>query len=85
MAYPQVVDGGDGLRILKVTAKVLNKQSSTTAEKECLFSFVVGREDDNFTTKSTQHLALDLTDACTTHGSYTNACKVLISELEWKR
>jgi hypothetical protein len=85
VAYPQVVDGGDDLRILKVIAEVLIKQSSTSTEKECLFSFGVGREDDNVYHKNTQHLELDVTDACTVHGSYTNACKVLISDLEWKR
>jgi len=85
MAYPEVADGADGLRILKVTAKELNKQSSTDAEKGCLFSFGVWRVDDNFYHKNTQHLELDLTDACTTHGSFTNACKVLINEFEWKR
>jgi hypothetical protein len=84
VAYPQVADGGDVLRNLKVIAKILNKQSSTSAEKECSFSFGVGWEDDNFYHKNT-HLELDLTDACITHGSYTNVCKVLISELEWKR
>ena len=29
VAYPQVVDGGDGIQIGRVTAKVLNKQLRT--------------------------------------------------------
>jgi hypothetical protein len=71
MAYPQLLDGEDGLRVLKVTAKVLNKRSRTAAEKGWLFSFGVGREVDNFYHKNTQYLELYLAEACTTHGSYT--------------
>jgi hypothetical protein len=70
MAYRQFVDGEDGLHVLKVTAKVLNKRSRTAAEKGWLFIFGVGREDDNFNHKNTQYLELYLVEACT-HGSYT--------------
>jgi hypothetical protein len=34
MALPQVADGGDGFRIWKVAANILNKQLRT-ADKEC--------------------------------------------------
>jgi hypothetical protein len=71
MAYPQLADGGDGLHILKEIAKVVNKQWRTAVEKGWLFSFGVGREDDNFYHKNTQYLELYLAEACTTHGCYT--------------
>jgi hypothetical protein len=42
MARPQVADGGDGLQIWKVAAKMLNKQSRT-ADKGWSSSLGVGR------------------------------------------
>jgi hypothetical protein len=71
MAYPQLADVGDGLHVLKVIAKVLNKQLRTAAEKGWLFRFGVGWEDGRFYHKNTQYLELYMAEACTTHGSYT--------------
>jgi hypothetical protein len=45
MARPQVADGGDGLRICRVAANILNKQSRT-ADKGWYSSLGIGREPD---------------------------------------
>jgi hypothetical protein len=42
MARPQVADGGEGLQIWRVAAKILNKLSRT-ADKWCPCSLGVGR------------------------------------------
>jgi hypothetical protein len=46
MVRPRVADGGDGLKIWRVAANILNKQSRT-ADKGWSFSLGVGREANN--------------------------------------
>jgi hypothetical protein len=46
MAHPQVVDGGDGLKIQRAAANILNKLSQT-ADKEWSSSLGVGQGANN--------------------------------------
>jgi hypothetical protein len=55
MKHPQVVDGGDGLRIWRVAANIFNKQLQT-ANKEWSSSLWVGRWANNSSPKITSLL-----------------------------